>query len=103
MFKMAVGHSDDVDPNDAIATVIDQCRTDLNGATPQAGILLSTPESFDPTLLSAVRDAFPGIGVMGGTSAAEISSVGGYQEDSIALAVFASDTVDITVGIGAGL
>jgi hypothetical protein len=40
---------------------------------------------------------------MGATSSAEMSSVGGYQVDSIALALFASDTVDVTTGLGAGI
>jgi hypothetical protein len=99
---MAVGHSDDVDPGDAIAVAIDQCRESLNGGEPQAAILFATFDSFDPSIVAAVRDAFPGISVVGATSAAEISS-GGYEEDSITLAVFASDAVDITVGIGRGL
>ncbi len=103
MLTMAVGQSDDVDPGDAIATVIEQCRAALGGLTPQAGILFSGFGSFDPSIMTAVREAFPGVGVMGTTSAAEISSVNGYQEDSVTLALFASDGVDITVGLGAGL
>ncbi len=102
MFTMAVGHSDDVDPMDAIATAIDECRASLAGLTPQAGILFSAFDSFDPAIVGAVRDAFPGVTVMGSTSAAEISS-DGYQEDSITLALFASDSVDVTTGLGDGL
>ena len=40
---------------------------------------------------------------MGASSSAEVSSVGGFKEDSIALALFASDIVDVTVGLGTGL
>lgn len=103
MFTMAVGQGDDVDPLDAIATAIEQCRASLGELAPQAGILFSAFDSFDPSILGAVRDAFPDATVMGTTSAAEISSINGYQEDSITLAMFASDTVDVTVGFGAGL
>src|SRR4051794_40981793 len=103
MFLMAVGQGDDVDPADAIATVIDQCRTALAGREPQAGILFSAFDSFDPSILAAVAEAFPTASVMGTTSAAEISSVNGYLEDSITLALFASDTVDITAGMGTDL
>ena len=103
MFRMAVGHSDDVEARDAIATVIEQCRTSLDGLAPQAGILFSAFDSFDPSIVAAVRAAFPGVSVMGTTSAAELSSVSGYQEDSITLALFASDSVDVTVGLGIGL
>lgn len=103
MFKMAVGHSDDVDPGDAIEIAIGQCRTALDGLTPQAGLLFAAFDSFEPSIVDSVRRAFPGISIVGSTSAAELSSVSGYQEDSILLAVFASDVVDVTVGLGAGL
>ena len=103
MFKMAVGHSDDVDPADAIGIAIGQCRASLDGLTPQAGILFAAFDSFGPSIVDDVRRAFPGISIMGTTSAAEVSSVSGYQEDSVLLAVFASDSVDMTVGLGAGL
>jgi hypothetical protein len=103
MLKMAVGHSDDVDAADAIASVIEQCRAALDGLSPQAGILFAAYDSFDQSVVDAVRDAFPGVRIMGATSAAEVSSVSGYQEDSITLSLFASDNVDLTVGLGAGL
>jgi hypothetical protein len=100
---MAVGHSDDLDPTEAVATAIDECRRALAGRRPRAGILFSAFDSFDPAIVAAVREAFPGVTVMGSTSAAEISSVNGYQEDSITLALFASDSVDVTTGLGTGL
>jgi hypothetical protein len=103
MLTMAVGQGDDVDPADAIATAIEQCRTALGAQAPQAGILFSAFDSFDPAILATVADAFPTATVMGTTSAAEISSVNGYLEDSITLALFASDTVDISAGLGSGL
>ena len=53
--------------------------------------------------MAALREAFPDVTVVGSTSAAEISSPGGYQEDSITLAMFASDVVDVTTGLGTGL
>lgn len=103
MLRMAVGSSDDVDPADAIAAAIEQCRAALDGLRPQAGLLFTAFDSFAPASLAAVRAAFPGVTVMGATSSAEISSPGGYHEDSLTLALFASDTVDITAGVGAGL
>lgn len=103
MFKMAVGHSDDVEPATAIAAVVAQCRQALAGARPSAGLLFASFESFEPTLPAALREAFPGIRLVGATSAGESSSVGGFQEDSITLALFASDTVDISAGLGNGL
>jgi hypothetical protein len=102
MLIMAVGQSDDVDPTDAIASAIDVCRTALDGRAPQAGVLFSAFDSFDPSLVTAVCDAFPGVSVMGSTSAAEIAT-DGYREDSVTLALFAADGVDVTTGLGRGL
>jgi hypothetical protein len=103
LLRMAVGHSDDVDAADAIAIAIDQCRHQLNGLAPQAGFLVAAFNSFDPSLVAAVRDAFPGCALMGSTSSAEMSSTSGYLEDSVSLALFASDDIDITAGLGLGL
>ena len=102
MLTMAVGQSDDVEPAAAIAEAIDQCQATLQGRQPQAGILFIAFDSFDPTLVQAVRSAFPGIELIGSTSGGEMSSALGYLEDSIALAVFASDDVDLAVGWGTG-
>ena len=55
-----------------------------------------TFDSFDPALVREVREAFPGIRLIGSSSSAEMSSVVGYREDSVTLAVFASDTVGFT-------
>ncbi len=103
MLTMAVGHSDDVDANDAVAIAIAECRAQLDGLTPQAGILVVTFESFDAAIVAAVRDAFPGTSIMGATSSAEMSSTSGFLEDSVSLALFASDEIDITAGLGVGL
>jgi hypothetical protein len=102
MLTMAVGHSDDIDQIDAIATAIEQCRATLGGRRPQAALLISAIASFAPAIVDAVREAFPGVQVVGSTSAAEVSSVEGFLEDSITLALFASDTADVTVGLGTG-
>jgi len=100
MLTMAIGHSDDVDPDDAIAEVIAACRAQLGDVVPQAGLLAASFDSFQPSILAAVAAAFPTARIAGGTSAAELSSVVGYREDSISLALFASDDIDITVGLG---
>jgi hypothetical protein len=103
MLRMAVGHSDDVDAADAIAIAIAQCRDQLDGLAPQAGFLVAAFDSFDPSLVATVRAAFPGCAVMGSTSSAEMSSTSGFLEDSVSLALFASDEIDITAGLGLGL
>ena len=103
MFRMAVGHSDDIDLETALATVFRQCEEALAGAEPRAGLLMAAWEADHQSIVDAVRARYPGIELAGSTTAGEMSSVLGFQEDSIALTLFASDTVEITAGLGLGL
>ena len=103
MFRMAVGHSDDIDLDSALATVFAQCEKALAGAQPNAGLLMAAWEADHKVIVDAVRARYPGIELAGSTTAGEMSSVLGFQEDSIALTLFASDTVEITAGLGPGL
>jgi hypothetical protein len=103
MFRMAVGHSDDIDLDAALATVFEQCDAALAGAAPRAGLLMAAWEADHRSIVDAVRARYPGIELAGSTTAGEMSSVLGFQEDSIALTLFASDTVEITAGLGTGL
>jgi hypothetical protein len=103
MFRMAVGHSDDIDLDRALAEVFDECDDALAGALPKAGLLLAAWEADHQHVVDAVRARYPGIALAGSTTAGEMTSVMGYQQDSVALALFASDSVDITVGLGRGI
>jgi hypothetical protein len=103
MFRMAVGHSDDIDPDAALEAVFAGCDAALAGATPKAGLLLAAWEADHQALLAAVRRRYPDIEIAGSSTAGEMTSVLGFQQDSIALALFASDAVDVTSGLGDNL
>ena len=100
MFRMAVGHSDDIDVDVALEAVFSECDAAIAGVVPTAALLFAPWEADHQAIVAAVRARYPGIALTGTSSAGEMSSVMGFQQDSIALALFASDTVDITVGIG---
>ncbi len=100
MFRMAVGHSDDVDLDSALETVFAECDAGLAGVSPSAGLLICTWDVDHQALVDAARARYPGIELAGSSSAGEMSSVLGFREDSVALALFASDTVDIVAGLG---
>jgi hypothetical protein len=100
MFRMAVGHSDDIDQDVALAAVLEECDAALAGVAPKAGLLFASWEADHQQLVDAVRSHYPGIALAGSSSGGEMTSVMGFQQDSVALAVFASDIVDITVGLG---
>jgi hypothetical protein len=103
MFRMAVGHSDDIDLDRAIETVLAECEAALAGATPRGGLIYSSWAADHQRLVDAVLARYPEIELAGATSAGEMTSVIGLAEDSIALALFASDSVEITVGLGRNL
>ena len=103
MFRMAVGHSDDIDLGTALTTVFEECDAALAGATPRAAIIFGAWDMDHRALVDGIRHHYPGIELAGATTAGEMSSVIGFSEDSIALAVFASDSVEITAGIGSNL
>ncbi|MEX2457580.1 MAG: FIST N-terminal domain-containing protein, partial [Actinomycetota bacterium] len=103
MFRMVVGHSDEVEAADVVASVVEQCEAGLNGASPRAGLLFSTFDADPAALASGFAEAYPDVDLIGSTSMGEMSSEFGYLEDSVVLALFVSDTVDITAGLGTGL
>ncbi len=103
MFRMAVGHSDDIDVERALDAVIEECEAVLAGATPTAGLLLASWESDHRAMINRIRGRYPGIELAGASSAGEMSSVLGFSDDSVALALFAADGVDIRAGIGRDL
>lgn len=103
MFRMAVGQSDDIDIDVALAAVLAQCDAALAGAAPKAGLLFAAWEADHQHVLDAVRSHYPGMALAGSSSGGEMTSVTGFQQDSIVLVVFAADAVDITVGLGRDL
>ncbi|NER81511.1 MAG: hypothetical protein F6K42_18495 [Leptolyngbya sp. SIO1D8] len=100
MLKVAVGHSTDLDSSDAIAEVLDQCQMILAGATPTAGILLAAIDFEHQLILQRILETFPELTLIGGTTDGEISSVLGFEQDSLLLMLFSCDRIHITSGIG---
>jgi serine phosphatase RsbU (regulator of sigma subunit) len=100
MLKIAVGHSEDVDTLRAVETVIAQCRHQLGHLEPQAGIVFAGIEYEHRKILTAIRARYPGIELVGCTTAGEISSISGNSDDSDGLVLIYSDTLEIKSGVG---
>jgi hypothetical protein len=100
MLRMVVGHSDDVDPDAAVDEAVAACRRELGDVEPAAGLLFSGFDNDSKAVHAAARAALPDIRLVGSTSAAEMSSALGYREDSVAIALFASDVVEFRAGAG---
>lgn len=100
MFKVVVGHSEDPDSQDAIAEVLEQCISELGGTLPQAGILFAAIDFEHALILAQINRVFPQIELIGCTTDGEMSSRLGFQQDSLTLMLFHSDTVEIHAGVG---
>ncbi len=103
MFRMAVGHSDDIDADVALAAVFAECDAALDGVTPTAGLLFAAWATDHQAVVEAVRARYPGIELAGSSTSGEMSSSEGLLEDSMELALFASDMIDVKAGVGRDL
>lgn len=100
MMKVAVGHSNDPDSPAAIAEVLEQCVSTLAGSKPQAGILFAAIDFEHSLILHQIDQEFPGIELIGGTTDGELSSLMGFQQDSLTLMLFCADDLEIRAGVG---
>ena len=101
--KIAIGHSDDVLEEDAIAQILESCERQLGDHPVRGGFLACSPEYEAATILQAIRERWPDIQLVGGTSDGEISSSLGFCDDSILLILFAGEDVTAHAGLGHGL
>jgi hypothetical protein len=102
MFSAVVGHSEDTDAKAVAEEILGQCRSKLGDTKPQAGLLFAAMDLDHQQLLDEIGDALPGIDLIGCTTDGELSSEG-FGQDSVTLMLFASDTADITSGVGRGV
>ncbi|WP_228055839.1 FIST signal transduction protein [Lusitaniella coriacea] len=98
--KIAVGHSLDPDSLEAIDEVLEQCDRILEGAKPKAGILFAAIGFDYALILKRIDEVFPNIELIGGTTDGEVSSIFGFQQDSITLMVFDLENVEIRAAVG---
>jgi len=100
MFFTVVAQSDDIDAEGALAEILAQCREKLGEKVPKAGLLFSTIDLEHERVLDGILNAWPGLELIGCTTAGEMSSALGYREDSVALVLFGSDSIEFASGIG---
>lgn len=100
MLSVVVAHSLDPDGVEAIAEILDQCQQQLQGKTPQAGLLFAAIDLDHQPLLDGLMDAFPELALIGGTTDGELSSQLGFQQDSVSLMLFCSDRLCFRAGVG---
>ena len=100
MFSAAVGHSEDTEATAVANELVDRCISQLGSAPPKAGLLFAAIDFDHQALLDQIDRRLPGLELIGCTTDGELSSEMGFREDSATLILFASDTVDLTTGVG---
>ena len=97
---MGVGQSDDVDPGDAVAEALAVAVVGLGEAEPAAALVFVAADADHDVVVKAVAEALPGIPIVGGSADGEVASGSGFGEDSVTVALFASDIVGFAAGLG---
>jgi hypothetical protein len=100
MLKVAIGHSEMVDVEDIMEEIIEQAEEGLGGAEPKAAVVFAAVDLEYADILNALQAQWPGLQVVGCTTDGESSSQLGFVDDSITIGFFASDDIDISVGVG---
>ena len=103
MIRAGIGQSENIDTRTAVESVIMQCRQKLADCQPQAGIVFAGVKFDHRLMLDKILDNFPGLNLIGCTTAGDFSSSYGFSDDSISLIVFYSDDIEIGIGIGRSL
>ena len=100
MIRTGLGQSENFDTRRAVDNVIFQCRQQMAGHQPQAGILFAGINFDHRLILEKIHQRFPEIELIGCTTAGEFTSKHGFSDDSISLLVFQSDDVEFKIGVG---
>jgi len=103
MIRAEIGQSENIDTRTAVESVIMQCRHKLAGRQPQAGIVFAGVNFDHRLMLDGILAEFPGLNLIGCTTAGDFSSSYGFSDDSISLIVFYSDEIEIGIGLGRSL
>lgn len=80
--------------------MLSQCRAQLGGMKPSAGILLCSIDLDHELMLRGIRAEWPNLPLIGCTTDGEMSSVLGFRDDSAVLVLFVSDVVEFVAAIG---
>ncbi len=103
VMKVVVGHSADPDTPLAVSEVVRQCREKLGDVPPRCGIVFACMEADHKQMLVDIRQAFPGLPIVGCSTDGELSSILRFQEDSIALMILGGEKLQASVGVGRGV
>ena len=103
MITVGTGQAEGSETDIVVRAALTQCRRQLNGATPRAGIVFAGNHFDHRLMLAEIRRPFPNIELVGCTTAGDFSTGLGFSDDGITVMLFAADDVDIRAGVGRNL
>jgi len=113
MFRVALGQHEGIDTLSVTQRVIETCLWQLNSESPQAGILYAGVHFDHQLMLNLIGEAFPGMHLIGCTTAGDFSTAFGFSDDAITLMAISLETnaledpaagrIEIASGVGRNL
>ena len=103
MLQVGLGQAEGVDTRIIVERAIADCTRQLSGVHPQAGIVFAGPQIDHGLMLEIINDTFPGIALVGCSTAGNFSSFHGVSDDAVTLTLLASDIIEFGAGVGSGL
>ena len=100
MLKVVIGWSDEPDTGEATKFALDMAVASLDGQSAQAAMVYAGVDFDLDIVAKEIKARFPDLLVVGCTTDGEIAGGEGFLEDSLVITLFASDSIQFTVGIG---
>ena len=100
MIESVYSVSDDLDPLAGVRSVVADCRAQLGGRCPSAGLFFTSCMEADyEQMLAEIHGAFPDIELIGCTTDGEITPERGFTEDSSALLLLVSEDIGFAAAV----
>ena len=100
MIESVYSVSDNLDPLAGVRSVVSDCKAQLGGRIPSAGLFFTSCMEADyADMLAEIHDAFPNIELIGCTTDGEITPARGFTEDSSALILLISEDIGFAAEI----
>ncbi|MGL1930850.1 MAG: SpoIIE family protein phosphatase [Desulfotalea sp.] len=103
MLKVVHGHAEGYDTKVIVEQVINDCTRQLDGKNPSVAIVFAGPHLDHELMLTFINKSFPGIKLIGCSTAGNFSTFHGGGDDAITLTLLSSNQIHFAVGVGNAL
>ena len=100
MLQAASTHTLEFEAERIVDELAEQAREQLGDNPPEACLVFSAIDVDHQAIAQGLQEVFGGIELIGASTDGELSSVQGFQQDSVTAIFLASDELDFAVGVG---